>query len=543
VLLMVLVAVAAPALAQAPAAPAPSPRVTITGLVDMVSSWSKNMSILDVNPSRSGDTEFYARSRLRPDITAELGTTKFVLGLEIDYAWGQVAGQDTNVCLNAACAGAGQRFGTTVGMDLNTDTQGNLELKWGYLEFRMPLIPWVTTVRLGAQPFQVMYKSGIYATGDFAGVHVSSTITPQVKLHGTYVQIEEDLTGSRDIAVPRGEDWAFIGSVEVTPFKGLDLRPMVSYFSASGVTSGSSRVASGGVANAAAVFPVPGGAPFASAGVRNFSEDRYTVGIDSRFTAGPFFVDPTVLYQFGDRTLVAPTNGVVQSQGLSAWLFDVRGGWRLGPLLLEAGGMYSTGNRAEENLRHGRRNVNYFQPLSLDGGNWGTWCEILCLGIDYFNSIFSSVSPVSTISHIGYDKYGLMRLAARASYAVTPAFSLRGTIMGNWTAEKVDTSEVISTGTGRVTCEVGDGVAGLCGNQISDGRGDSRYLGTEIDLGLTWRFAPGIAFDLVGGYLFAGSAYASHTSGAVAGSGINGQRNNRNPQDIQTVATRVRFTF
>src|SRR6266540_6940655 len=101
-LVMVLVGVAAPALAQAPAAPAPSPKVTISGLVDMVSNYNRNMSVYDVNVSRAGDTVWDARTRLRPDITAELGTTKMVLGIEIDYEWGQTAGQDTVVCLNAA---------------------------------------------------------------------------------------------------------------------------------------------------------------------------------------------------------------------------------------------------------------------------------------------------------------------------------------------------------------------------------------------------------------------------------------------------------
>jgi hypothetical protein len=193
-------------------------------------------------------------------------------------------------------------------------------------------------------------------------------------------------------------------------------------------------------------------------------------------------------------------------------------------------------------MRHGRRDLNYFQPISADGGNWGTWCEIGCLGIDYFQHVNSTAAGLNMTSSIGYDKYGLMRLAARASYAVTPAFSLRGTIMGNWTAEKVDTSEILTIATGRATCEVGDAVVvggvAQCGSQISDGRGDSRYLGTEIDLGLTWRFAPGIAFDLVGGYMWTGSAFSSALAGVAQP-----LRSNRNPQDIQTIATRVRFTF
>jgi hypothetical protein len=37
--------------------------------------------------------------------------------------------------------------------------------------------------------------------------------------------------------------------------------------------------------------------------------------------------------------------------------------------------------------------------------------------------------------------------------------------------------------------------------------GDSNCLGTETNLGLTWRFSTSTAFDLVGGYLFAGSAF------------------------------------
>jgi len=539
-LLMVLVAVAAPAFAQAPAAPAPSPRVTISGFVDMVNSYNRNMSVYDVNVSRSGDTAWESRARLRPDITAELGTTKLVLGIEIDYGWGQTANQDTVVCVNAACSNAPQRNGVNAGLDLNTDTIGLFEVKWAYLEFQVPLIPWATTMRLGAQQWQTMYKAGLLAHGDFPGVNIVSTITPQVKLHFAYAQVEEEVTGNRD-GFTRGDDYAVVTSVEITPIKGLDLRPLFSYFSASGTTAGASRTAKGGVGNVAAVFPVPGTAVGGGAGIRNFSENRFTIGIDTRFTAGPFFVDPTFLYQFGDRTLIPPTTaaaGIVQEQGMSAFLFDVRGGWRLGPLLLEAGGMYTTGNKAQENMRHGRRDLNYFQPISADGGNWGSWCEIGCLGIDYFQHVNSLAAGLNMTSSIGYDKYGLIRLAARASYAVTPAFSLRGTIMGNWTAEEVDTSEILSVATGRATCEVGDGVGGLCGNHISDGRGNSRYLGTEVDLGLTWRFAPGIAFDLVGGYMFTGGAFSSALGGAAAP-----LRSNRGTQDIQTIASRVRFTF
>ena len=88
-------------------------------------------------------------------------------------------------------------FGTNGGFDINTDSRGIIEVKWLYTEFEMPLIPVPTVVRLGAQPFgsAANYKLAAYATGDFAGVNVVSTITPNVKLNFTYVQVEEQLTG------------------------------------------------------------------------------------------------------------------------------------------------------------------------------------------------------------------------------------------------------------------------------------------------------------------------------------------------------------
>src|SRR2546430_16438059 len=99
------------------------PKVTISGFVDNITAWSHNLSLTDANFARNHDTEWYARTRVRPDIVAEVGTTKFVLGLEIDATYGQTANQDTNVCLHAACpaaAGAAQRLGSSCGFDVNT---------------------------------------------------------------------------------------------------------------------------------------------------------------------------------------------------------------------------------------------------------------------------------------------------------------------------------------------------------------------------------------------------------------------------------------
>ena len=87
---MVLAAVLAVAMLAmlVPPALAQTPKVTITGLFDQVMSVGKNYS--ESNFSRDSDSEWYARTRFRPDFTFEVGRVKAVMGLEFDLTYGQV---------------------------------------------------------------------------------------------------------------------------------------------------------------------------------------------------------------------------------------------------------------------------------------------------------------------------------------------------------------------------------------------------------------------------------------------------------------------
>jgi hypothetical protein len=103
-----------------------------------------------------------------------------------------------------------------------------------------------------------------------------------------------------------------------------------------------------------------------------------------------------------------------------------------------------------------------------------------------------------------------------------------------WTAEKVDTD------TGCIPLDVAVSFLG-CPFRIpaSDSgfvQGDSRYIGTEVNGGVTWRFAPNTALDLAGYYLFAGSALdmAENLNGTVV---------KRSARDAYYVAARVRYSF
>jgi hypothetical protein len=147
----------------------------------------------------------------------------------------------------------------------------------------------------GCPAFEAMYKSAVYATGDFAGVHLRSAIRRNLVLNLTYGQVEEASTWLRD-GFPRGDDFAMVASVEITPFKGLDVRPIYSLFYADGTTNLNARLARGGLNSGTGNYP-PG-----------FAEHRQTVGVDARWSQGAFYFDPTILYQFGKREVKTERN-------------------------------------------------------------------------------------------------------------------------------------------------------------------------------------------------------------------------------------------
>jgi len=547
---VILAMLAPPVFAQAPAGPA-APKVTITGTFDQITAAGRN--VYDGNFSRDNDREWYARTRFRPDFEFAVGRTKAVLGIELDLNYGQTGSNDGGFPGNNAgtacgfvggCKGAGAAGG---GLDINTDVAGLFEIKWIYTEFDLtgkdsllPFIPILTVARAGGQPFATIANYKVYyANGDFAGLDLYSTFTPDIKNHLAWVDVEDQLAGgNRALATARtnrGKDWAIIESPEFTPFKGLDLKPMYSYFHADGLTAGAARRNAsnprtvGGAMNVAAA--VGGGAP---AGDAADHENRHTVGLDARLRIGPFGLDPTVSYQWGNyETQAVRTNGTVgQVKGhASAWFFDVIGSFQLGPLLLEGRPMYTTGNKARDNLSLSKR---YYEPLDLDTGYFsGGWLGILGLGVDYFNGGGGANQGMDT--NIGYDRYGRAQFALRATYSITPALSVYGVAAPTWTAEKVDTNsgcpQPLNVANSALGCPARVAVA-----DKGFVEGDHRYIGTEVNGGFTWRFAPNTAFDLAGYYLVAGGALKT-------GELLNGVVTKRDQNDGYYAAARVRLSF
>jgi hypothetical protein len=77
--------------------------------------------------------------------------------------------------------------------------------------------------------------------------------------------------------------------------------------------------------------------------------------------------------------------------------------------------------------------------------------------------------------------------------------------------------------------------------------GDSNYLGTELNAGLTWRFADGLTFDWAVGWLLAGGALSHRHVGAdysgPGGAGIAPSAKDQKANDIVITTARVRYVF
>jgi len=590
--------------------PNPNAKVTISGLIDNVGTYTRNMSAYDFNLARNNDAQWYGRTRGRFDIIGEIGKAKAVLGIEIDEYWGQTGlgdsvGAGSTTCQTARGSGAvtcaAAPSGAESSFDLNTDTQSNLQIKWLYTEFPLPLVPVPTTVRLGGQPFgtAATWKLAAYANGDFGGVNIVSNITPNVKLLFTYVAVEENLTGKKDfppvfgglngaalggstgnkclsggnaVATPcvpqaRGDDFALIFSAEVTPMKGLDIKPMYSYFFASGQTNANARQGRGGLIIAPSISGATGGqtqSPFAPAGGAvgfsadgsgtGLTENRNTVGVDARWRLGPWSVEPTFLYQFGRRQAVNTSSAaygttcatVVGSPGvtcpkysadINAWFVDIRAGFQLGPWLFSGMYMWTSGDPAQNNPY---KHIGYFQPLDTDTSylaDWGT--QIMSLGVDYYQILNGGAAGAGLNPGvaIGYDKYGRHSFGLKANYAWTPTFNVWAGVTPSWTDRAVDTDGIF-------VANGGIQPSFFCRKTLQSCRpgGDSNYLGTELNAGLQWKFADGLTFDWAVGWLLAGGALGHRTVGADYNV-IAPNSKDKEVNDVIISTARVRYVF
>jgi hypothetical protein len=490
-------------------------------------------------------------------MTGEVGKAKGVLAMELDIGWG-VTGDAQHTPGGAAETNAvggvpafiNQNFGG------GNDVNDIIEIKWLYVDFPVPLMPVPTTLRLGGQPANFMYKPGILLSTDMPGVSLTTTWTPAVTTRIDFWQVDEQSVGvssqqtANKTAFRRGDDIIIAVYADVTPMKGLNVLPFYIYsHGKDGATSSGS--------NSTANFPAVGGVTNAQLACTNgltgvvvngldntCREERHYFGVDARWRSGPFSLDPTFIYLTGKREMFigAAAGGVNQKQvqTRSSWILDLRGGFRIGSLQLDGLFVYSPGNDAEDNIGQvpGKvKNAKYFTVLGNDiaYGAGGAISNFFALnGIDYIKGYAVGTSLFQG-GNTSYDRYGRFDLGFKPSYALTPALTIHSLVAAHWTAEDVDRNARFNAATGLYPAPRGSQDA------------DSKYLGTELNLGVTWRFAPGLTLDAGTGVLFAGKALERCRGGVIGDTAASLATpctdGHSGTNDAYYTAARVRYTF
>jgi hypothetical protein len=85
-------------------------------------------------------------------------------------------------------------------------------------------------------------------------------------------------------------------------------------------------------------------------------------------------LDPTFYYQFGNNEYLrsAAGGGGANKEDISAWLADVIAGFQLGPVLIEARGTYSPGNKANDQLGNEKKTYRLLQRRRC----WCPWQHV-----------------------------------------------------------------------------------------------------------------------------------------------------------------------
>jgi len=376
----------------------------------------------------------------------------------------------------------------------------------------------------------------VLATGDFPGVNLQTTWAPNVRSTVTFVQISEQL--DRFIAPNQKDSWAIVASLEADLFKGLTVKPTYAYGSWDGGNCGTANLGTPGFGgyNPNTNCPAVVVGSVAGPGGNGNRITRHYLGGDLRWQMGPFSFQPTFIYLLGNEEVPARGSAVKNDVDIRSFLLDVITGFRTGPLLIETRIAYTPGVGANNDIQNAGGGTDRTYHAINPGFNYmNGWSEIWKSGVDY-NTGFLVQRPGLTMRESqSYDKYGRIFAAIAADYSLTPALTFHVITNVSWTDTAVDTKGTTATATGLTP----SGIT-TAGNPFTGGK--ERYLGNEWVGGLTYRFAPNVAFDMSAAALITGDALNIQRTPAGFGCVTDGVATCQS-RNVYKLSGRVRVTF
>jgi hypothetical protein len=438
-------------------------RLKMTGYVDNHISLVTNRSRIDDDLTVDDDDRFMGRSRARlffniiaaPD-------SKAVVALEFDQLWGSID-RDT----------ANSRDGDP-GFDLGIDNDV-LELKHLYVDFKIPGTP----VRLqigGFRHHASRLQDCILLCIDAGGIAAHIDLAPPVKLYVHYMSIQEEDDAVRGgPSFNLGEDWG-MGTTLMTEFaKGIKINLAFEYVHEVGPSIRDTRKSQN------------------FRGVGFIRAEQYYIELDARLRFGNFTFSPTFIYNGGQWEFAS---GLADSD-IKAFMVDVRAAYKIGALTLTGVFVYTPGNEASDDLGPGS-DINFYNAIRVDGVFRSVrGFEILGFNIDTTSGdMFGDSRGLD--DNLSMDQFGVIHVALKADYKISKMLKLYGAVGLFWSDEDVGRPA-------RLGPACSPGATGC--NATFNYTGNDNYLGTEIDVVLSYQIFPKATVNVYMAYAFIGDAY------------------------------------
>jgi hypothetical protein len=501
--------------------PALAAELRVRGFLEnIVPHLDSNTSDQDFDMTRNTDQIFFGRERARLffDFVAS-DDLRGVLALEVDGIYGAPRfNRVGSRCMLESGLYTFEQCGFRNGIDTNA-----LEVKNLYIDVRIPQLPIGNRFQLGGIPADVtpLHPSLLY-TIDAGGGSMRLDFTDQMSLLLHYIQLEEDLDRFRG-STKLGEDYIAGITLMLKPLPALDLHLLGVYGHLQTPFGPTLLIGTGsfnGIIGDATNVTI---------------EDRYYIGFDARYRLGNLSIEPSFIYLLGTRKFCTPgtlinTDGAVipcrSAQGRSgetkfnAFETQLVLHYTMRSWLWAGKFAYTSGNAANDDINNtgiGKKSeVKGFRPLGIDGYHiFGEWFEIL--GRSEVDAI-GSATLIRPGKQGTFNTFGWMVIGAKTEYLATDRLVLEGSVGGFWTAERTACPAVLRVGA----------VTGPCAVSPLDFTGNSRYAGTEIDIGLRYSILPGLFWTPRFGWAFLGDAW---------------QIQDRDVQDAWTFANRVIYIF
>jgi hypothetical protein len=402
------------------------------------------------------DTNYRAvDTRTRLYYTAKINDNlKFVNKFEYDATWGSNGGGSRNGASTTSVTfvdGAGQTNTLTFNNNGNNKSYGgvsadgaNVEIKNSYADFNVGPVNFT----VGVQGYSLFRD--FHISDDAAGVIARWKVLDNFVLAGSWLKAFEGGAGTgnnNDV-----DAWTLTGAVYLS--EKMSIKPSFSY-----ATSSDAATYANAALGGSGLLGAPGTSPLNAVQVGAVNDDLQlmTYGFDFDADFDNFGVWATMYMQSGS---LGTTGSDVDFKG---WLAAVGGNVMLGPVDLHGQFIYTPGDDDSD--------ADLDQIYSPNGSYY--WSEIMGYGI--FDNIASTGSPADKISNMIIGNIGA---------TIKPMDKLKVTA-DLWYAR------------------LEDDTFGPGSTAVSSGED---YLGTELDVVVTYQLVEGLNLDLVGAYLWAGDA-------------------------------------